>query len=153
MFSQISSKLINFFGSLSLIVILFGSGYYFGYQGGVFNAKKESDKIADNLAKNSKNFKNGIEISNQNSQSIENKPSSNLSKPNQIITLNEQIKFFKTTDSNRNCPAELQVKGVFSSDLGYFYTKDNKQFDRVKADICFDSIETAREIAGFVQKF
>lgn len=54
---------------------------------------------------------------------------------------------------NPVCPSTHPIKGTFQSDGGTFYTKDNKTYDRVKPDICFATLEFARDQAGFVQKF
>jgi hypothetical protein len=64
----------------------------------------------------------------------------------------EGVHWIKVGDKPE-CPDLYPVKGTFSDNLGYFYTKDNKSYDRVKPDICFATEEFAKNSAGFVKKF
>ena len=51
------------------------------------------------------------------------------------------------------CPQTHSVKGKFDSNINIFYTQSNKNYFRIRPDICFSSEEFAKDQAGFVKKF
>lgn len=122
---------------LIVIVVLFSGGYYFGY-------------------KNGYSYQFGLKQQVESSVNLNEKASRDLDNINRPSPLNlervSDVHFLKP-NVPKTCPLTHQIKGVFNSDYGYFYEKTNKSFERVKPDICFIDVETARDKAGFIQKF
>lgn len=125
--------LLNYLGIITLVIVVFSSGFYFGYK------NSESKKLST--------F-NGI--SNQ-SAKISTIDSPSSSQSSSVLPVTEV--FWIKPDADRVCPPEYPVKGTFQPDLGNYYTKDNSRYDRVKPDICFVTEDFAQKKAGFIKKF
>lgn len=52
-----------------------------------------------------------------------------------------------------SCPDTHPVKAKFDSYTGYFYTRDHKGYDKIKAMLCFASEDYAENTAGFLKKY
>jgi hypothetical protein len=126
---DLKQKIINILASIFITLVLIGSGGVLGYK------MKEKD-----LSDNKKVTTTSTE---------ENKPL--IEKQIQTIPV-PAVKFIKINEPHI-CPAEFTVKGTFNSDNGNYYTKENKNYERIKPDICFASEEFARDSAGFIKKF
>lgn len=123
--------LLNYLGIITLAIVVFSSGFYFGYK------NSESKKLSTFTG-----------ISNQSTKiSTTSSPSSQSS----VLQVTEV--FWIKPDQDRVCPPEYPVKGTFQPDLGNYYTKDNSRYDRVKPDICFVTEDFAQRQAGFIKKF
>ena len=105
------------------------AGFYFGY------------RVRDNQQSNPEAAALGVSID-----------SSNVSKT-PIATLPVEGVFWIKSGQNPVCPPTHPIKGTFQSDGGSFYTTTNKTYERIKPDICFASLEFAKDQVGFVQKF
>jgi hypothetical protein len=124
MIEKFNSSWIWFLASLSCAII-FLIGYFFG-----FNMKSSDLAFQNNT---SQEF---------NEPTIELKA---LPVP--------AVKFFLVNE-DRICESEkYPIKGTFSTDQGYFYTKAHKNYDKIKPDICFATEEFAKDSAGFIKKF
>ena len=120
---QLSQKLAYF----AIFIAVLGIGFYFGFKVGLSNQPKTTNDNQINAeAKNTVNIKS-LELAG--------------------------VYFFALNTKDHICPENYSVKGVFSSDYGYYYTKENKNFTRIKADICFTDEIFARDKAGFIKKY
>ena len=122
---QLSQKLAY----ILIFIVVLGIGFYFGYKLGVTNQNKLSSENSGlvNAEAKEKTVVKSLEL--------------------------VGVYFFPLNIREHVCPENYDVKGVFSSDYGYYYTKENKNFTRIKADICFTNEEFARDKAGFIKKY
>ncbi len=120
-------KWLNIFGIIVICCILSGIGFYFGYKTSEANKKLATDS--------------GIV-----------KAASEIEKK-EIKALEVPGVFWILPNKEPNCPETHTIKGTFAANSGNFYTKDNKNWERIKADICFATEEFARDKAGFIKKF
>jgi hypothetical protein len=131
-------SVLNYLGYFLLAVVLFGAGFYFGYKNATASIQANSDsttKAVENVAKT-------IVDSSQTSSST----NTSSVKPTTGV-------YWIKSGQQPVCPQEYSIKGKFDSPASFYYMKDNKQYDRVKADICFASEEVARDVAGFIRKY
>ncbi len=125
---QKSAKLLNILGIGFLVLVIFVTGFWFGYKNAKASIKeKEEVTISNNPA---------IKQS-----SIE------------VKALDVEGAYWIKAGQQPVCPENYSIKGTFSDNSGSYYTKDNPRFDRIKPDICFASEEFARDKAGFIKKF
>ena len=134
MSEQIQNRLQGLFralGYLCTILIIFGLGFYFGFRVGGTN----------NLSQTKTEYSN-----------------SNMSSSNSATVKIESkevpgVFFFKINSADHVCPIDYKVKGTFGTDTGNYYLENNKNYARIKPDICFASEEFARDSAGFIKKY
>lgn len=130
-------KITQILGLGALVVIIFIFGFYLGY--------KNRDSKAETTASNT----NTVQA---NSETISS--SQKINNTNEAITSPSQGVFWIKVGENPVCPENYPVKGKFdSSSAKFYYTTDNKSYDRVKPDICFTSEDFASKTAGFIKKF
>jgi hypothetical protein len=121
----------DFFGLLGLItfgIIILGIGFYFGYK--VSNNSKNQDLITLQAQQIEKEVKQPVEY----------------------ITKEVPEVYFVAGGGEPNCPESHPIKGKFSSTGNIFYTEDHKSYKRVIAEICFNNLDYAKNIAKFNQK-
>jgi hypothetical protein len=122
---------VKIFVSWISAILIFGIiGYiifHFGYKAGEFQGLAKSKEISTVSEKKIEEVKKYI--------------------PQEV----PGIHFFKVNE-NKECPVGYEIKGRFTTDLGYFYTKDNKFYDRISPDICFVNEDVAMNKAGFIRK-
>jgi len=122
---------------VAVALTFFGLGFFFGYK-----TKASSTNTEVNLATNSATF--SVATSSEISSSIT---------PNTPITNNGEV-FWIKVGTNPVCPETHPIKGKFdTSTAKFYYTTDNKSYDRVRPDICFTTENFAKDIAGFIKKF
>ncbi|MEM1312604.1 MAG: hypothetical protein AAGF07_04030 [Patescibacteria group bacterium] len=121
-------RLINIIGTVSLIVIIFVVGFYFGY--------KNATASQANL--------NGIPVT----------TASDTPNNKQEIKALEVlgVQWIKI-GQEPVCESNYPIKGTFADNFGNYYTPENSRYKRIKADICFANEEYARDTAGFVKKY
>jgi predicted PolB exonuclease-like 3'-5' exonuclease len=51
------------------------------------------------------------------------------------------------------CDALHPIKGVYRGDSAFYYTKNYKNYDKTKPDMCFATEEFARDTVGLIKKF
>jgi hypothetical protein len=83
--------------------------------------------------------------------------------PARIVVANEEVQKleakvvdgvqFIKANQPKTCDQDHPIKGTFNNDGGNFYNKVNKQYDRIKPDICFVNEDFAQNIVGFIKKF
>jgi hypothetical protein len=130
-------QITQILGVSVLVVIIFIFGFYLGY----------------------KNRDSKVESTTSNTNTVQANPTT-ISSPekvdnqNQTTTPSNQGVFWIKVGENPVCPENYPVKGKFdSSSAMFYYTTDNKSYDRVKPDICFTSEDFASNTAGFIKKF
>jgi hypothetical protein len=124
-----NSKITNYLVMFALGVIFFGSGFYFGNKTGVANT------LNSNVQSN-----------------IDKQKSTLVTPPNLEIIKSEGISWIKANQEPK-CPETHPIKGKFTAGGNKFYDTNYKGFDKIKPDICFVSVDFAKNTAGFVQKF
>jgi hypothetical protein len=124
-----SNKWLNIVGLVSVTVVIFIIGFYFGYK----NAKANEANITKPVVTTATNDSN-----------------------NQLTELKAiQVDgvYWIKTGQDPVCDKNHPIKGTFADNFGNFYTPDNSRYERIKADICFATEEYARDTAGFIKKF
>lgn len=126
-------KIINTVATIVIVIIVFSIGYYMGYGKGMGKNVSDSKKISQNIIENDNNI---VDLE-------------------KLIQNDENLKLFKFIKPNepKICQDPYYIKGVYRDGFGYFYDKTNTFYQRVKPDLCFISVESARDYAGFIQKF
>ena len=78
----------------------------------------------------------------------------NLQSTENVKLVSKSVDAIQWIKNNENpaCNADHPIKGVSSKDPKY-YLKSNKNYEKIKADICFATEEYARDTAGYVKKF
>jgi predicted PolB exonuclease-like 3'-5' exonuclease len=51
------------------------------------------------------------------------------------------------------CDPQHPIKGVFRGDSAFYYTKNYKNYEKTKPDMCFATEEFARDSVGLIKKF
>ncbi len=123
-------SIVNYLGYLVLVVILVGSGFYFGYKNAEASLKTDST---------SKNVSNAL-------------AKINSSQKSEVKILEVEGAFWLKNGQDPICPATHPVKGKFDSKANVYYLPENKFYNRSSPDICFASEEYARDKAGFLKK-
>jgi hypothetical protein len=118
------NKYINFFTIIILFAITIACGFLFGY-------KYREGQISKEIPI--------IHIDKPKDTSIEAK----------IV---DGVQFIKANNP-KVCDSVHPIKGTFNNDGGNFYNQSNKQYDRIKPDICFASEDFALNVAGFIKKY
>lgn len=119
-------RFLNYSGIVFIFVCLFGAGFYFGYKAGILKGRE------------------GISMQNQmsrNSIDVEEVEAKNV----------DGVMFIKLGEQPI-CPESHPIKGKIDNDTRFYYTKENKTFDRVKPQLCFATEEFAKNI-GFSKRF
>jgi hypothetical protein len=135
--SVLRSRLVSVLSTLCAILLFFGVGFYIGWKVKEANSTNSNTNLAQNNILTSQ-------------AAAQTEKSANIPKIESLPV--EGVSFIKANNP-KNCPETHQIKGTFTLDVGYFYTKENKSYDRVKPDICFASEEFAKDTAGFIKKF
>jgi hypothetical protein len=124
-----NNKWLNIIGLVSVIIIIFIIGFYFGYK----NAKASEPDLTKTVVTSASN---------------------NLAQPStELKAIPVDGVFWIKTGQEPVCDKNHPIKGTFADNFGNFYTPDNSRYDRIKADICFATEEYARDSAGFIKKF
>lgn len=121
-------SLFNAFSWFCAILLIFGCGFYLGH------------RIAENQV--------AVRSKIESSSSLETSKATSLE-----IKKVDGIYFFKLNAADHNCPSEYKIKGTFNPDGGNYYIESNKNYGRIKPDICFATEEVARDTAGFIKKY
>lgn len=120
-----------------LVVIIFIFGFYLGYK----NRDSKVETVVSSTLTTQTN--SPVQVS-----------SNKTDNQNQTTTPSNQAVFWIKVGENPICPENYPIKGKFdSSSAKFYYTTDNKSYDRVKPDICFTSEDFASNTAGFIKKF
>lgn len=119
------SKFINISGYVLILLVIFGLGVFFGYKYQESNKKESGTAVI---------------------------VTSSSSSASTVVKTVEGVYWIKV-GQEPICPKDYTIKGTFDANSGNYYTKENKRYDTIKADICFASEEFARDTAGFVKKF
>ena len=121
---------------LGVAVIFFVAGFFFGYKTKVNNSSAEVNISSSSLSLNSSTYNSSTKVS-----------------PTITLTNTSDV-FWIKVGTNPVCPETHPIKGKFdSSTAKFYYTTDNKNYDRVRPDICFTTENFAKDTAGFVKKF
>lgn len=136
------AKTINKPSIYSILVILFSGivffpvGFFFGYKTKVNDATPETSLATTSSSISSSSVTTSV--SNQRATSV----------------TNTTEVFWIKVGTNPVCPETHPIKGKFdSSTAKFYYTTENKNYDRVRPDICFTTENFAKDVAGFVKKF
>ena len=126
--NNILTRIINIASIVTTLGLIFSLGGYFGYRySQSSNPSLNKNTLSDLEAKQSETVK---------------------------IVAKEVIGIqFIKANQDRKCDENHIVKGTYNSDNGNYYVKSNKNYDRIKPDICFATEEFARDTAGFLKKF
>lgn len=125
---------LQYCGYVTIFSCLFGLGFYLGYKNK--EAKVQTPGIS-------------IDI-NSSSNPPHNQP---VAEPQNGLTQQNSVYWIKV-GTEPICPPEFPIKGKFdTSTAKFYYTKENKFYDRVRPDICFGSEEFALNVAGFLKKY
>lgn len=117
-----------------IAIIFFAVGFFFGYKTKVNNGSTDTATTATSSPANS-------------ASSISSTASTTLTNTTTDV-------FWIKVGTNPVCPDTHPIKGKFdSSTAKFYYTTDNKNYDRVRPDICFTTENFAKDTAGFVKKF
>jgi len=119
---------LNYLGLIFLAIVLFSSGFYFGFKNS--SAKQSESQVEKNIAETK-------------SDSV-----TELIKAKDVDGV-----FWIKPGQEPICPKEYSIKGTFNDSGGNFYTKTNPRYDRIKPDICFATEDFARDKTGFIKKF
>ena len=131
-------RVLNYSGLILIALILFSIGFYFGYKNSEANLTLKSQSTENAV----KDVASAITNS---SESVSDTKTSELKNVSGV--------FWIKAGKSPVCPPDYLIKGKFDSPASFYYMKDNKSYERVKADICFASEEIARDVAGFIKKF
>ena len=129
------SNVINYFSYGFLVILIFLTGFYFGY-------KNRDSQI-------SKDSANQIVIQTVDSTSSETKGKvegvSEAKSPEGV--------FWIKLGQEPVCPKEHPIKGKYRDSSKIFYSPENKSYTRVKPDLCFSTEDFAIKEAGFIKQF
>jgi len=125
------SEIINYVGYGFLVILIFLSGFYFGY--------KNRD------ARASEEISNQIVIQTESSTSPQVQGVSEAKNPSGV--------FWIKLGQEPICPTGFPIKGKYKDSSKVFYTQDNKSYGRVKPDLCFATEDFAIKEAGFIKQF
>ena len=51
------------------------------------------------------------------------------------------------------CPENYDIKGKYDGTTGYYYMRDNKNYDKTRPLVCFATEDVAKNVAGFIRKY
>ena len=114
-----------------VVLIAGGSGYYFGYKTTFAQLNKEfQTKLVD-------------------------KEKEQKSQEPQVQLVIKEVVGVQWIVPNQQpiCDKDHTIKGKFGSNINNFYTKSQKNYDKIVPEICFANEEFAKDKAGFIKKF
>lgn len=121
---------LNYFGIAFLGFLMFVSGFYFGY------------KYLE--GQNGEKFVAGVSDIQESAQAIEKV---------EIVTKELDGVIWIKAGEEPICPQDHPIKGKYDGTTGFYYTKSNDFYDRVKAVVCFATEDYAQNSAGFIKKY
>ncbi len=122
------NKIISYGISITLIIFVFGIGFYFGHKTGI-------NQVLATVVK----------------QDIDNpKPTT---KADNLKIIPTQGVYWVKANQEPKCPDTHPIKGKFTTGGNKFYDSTYKTYDKIKPDVCFVSVEFAKNESGFTQKF
>ncbi len=125
-------ELLNTLGMIFLGVVLFVGGFYFGYK----YHKGETDNGMVAGVSDIRETANGI-----------------VNIETEIITKELDGVHWIKVNEEPICPVDYPIKGKFDGTVGFYYTKSNNSYGRVKPSLCFATEDFAKNSAGFVRKY
>lgn len=124
---EINKKWLNYLGVTLLAIIVFVTGFYYGFRYHEANTNpvnlSEVKGVADAITNT------------------------------EIVTKEIPGVYWIKPGQDPNCPQDYPIKGKFDSNVCFFYTKENQSYSRVKAHVCFASEEFAETSVGCIKKF
>jgi len=136
-------KNVTLYTTITLLftgIVFFGVGFFFGYKTKVNTVS--TLELASSNNSNASLSSLAIPVTTTSSQATAVNPISGADV------------FWIKVGTNPVCPETHPIKGKFdTSTAKFYYTTENRSYDRVRPDICFTTEAFAKETAGFVKKF
>lgn len=123
------NDLLNYLGITFVSVLIFVSGFYFGF--------KYSEGQDEGFTATTSDIK-GV------AEQVENV---------EVITKELEGVYWIKAGEDPTCPKDYPIKGKYDGTVGFFYTKENQFYNRVKAALCFATEDFAENSAGFLKKY
>lgn len=130
-----TKQFFTYLGYFSILCLLFGAGFYFGFKIGESKFENERISLQEKIqTKNESDFEQASKITSP------------------ISTKEVDFVHFVKAGEQPICPETHMIKAKYDKTIGYFYGQNHKSYDKVVPSLCFVTEEVAKS-KGFLKKY